>query len=302
LVNVLRWVGSAVKGLRSFAYRSNAGEPKIGLALGGGFARGIAHIGVLRVFEEHNIPIDFLAGTSVGALIGASYASGCTLEEMERRGSLTHFRDFGRWTISKMGMATNERLEGFLHHFTPACTFEELNLPFAIVATDLLRGESVYFTKGELARPLRASCAYPGLFIPVEYEGKILVDGFLTAHVPTEALRWMGADLVIAVHLDPGQLMNKPRNTIEVIGRSFAVIQEQTQPRWRRSADIIIEPEVKTILWDDFQKTPLLVAAGEAAARAALPEIREVLKRHVPTHPRGGPASHPAPEVKASAD
>lgn len=280
--NVLRWIESAVKGIRTFAYREAAhadGRPVIGVALGGGFARGIAHLGVLRVFEENGIPIDLLAGTSIGALVGAAYAGGATLDELERQGILTHFRDFGRWTISRMGMATNERLEGFLRRFTPCRTFEEMKIPFGIVATDLLTGQTVCFTKGEVGPPLRASCAYPGLFIPVEHEGRMLVDGFLTEHVPTESLRGMGADVVIAVHLDPGQPDQKPKNTIEVIGRSFSIIQEQMPARWLRYADVILQPLVKDIHWDDFQKTPQLVAAGVEAARAALPEIKAALKR-----------------------
>ncbi|MGB7666305.1 MAG: patatin-like phospholipase family protein [Candidatus Acidiferrales bacterium] len=277
--NVLRWIGSAVKGIREFAYRQPEERPVIGVALGGGFARGIAHIGVLRVLEENEIPIDLLAGTSVGALVGAAYAAGTTLDELERQGMLTHFRDFGRWTISRMGMATNERLEGFLRKFTTLRTFEEMRIPFGIVSTDLVTGQTVCFTKGELGPPLRASCAYPGLFIPVEHEGRMLVDGFLTEHVPTESLRHMGADVVIAVHLDPGQPDQRPKNTIEVIGRSFSIIQEQMPPRWLRYADVILQPAVKDIHWDDFQRTPELVAAGVAAARAALPEIRATLKR-----------------------
>ncbi len=279
--NVFRWLGTAVKGLRSFAYNSPLDRPRIGVALGGGFARGIAHIGVLRVLEENNIPVDLLAGTSVGALVGSAYAAGTSLDELERQGMLTHFRDFGRWTISRMGMAINERMEGYLHRFTSATTFEELKIPFAIVATDLQSGQTVYFTKGELARPLRASCAFPGLFLPIEYEGRILADGFLTEAVPTEALRGMGADVVIAVHLDPGQPDQKPKNTIEVISRSFSIIQEQTPQRWVRYADIILRPEVKEIHWDDFQKTPELVAAGAAAAQLALPEIKAALARPV---------------------
>lgn len=281
--NVLRWIGSAVKGIRTFAYpdAQDEGRPIIGIALGGGFARGIAHVGVLRVLEENGIPVDLLAGTSVGALVGAAYASGTSLDELERQGMLTHFRDFGRWTISRMGMATNERLEGFLRRFTTIRTFEEMKIPFGIVATDLVSGETVCFTKGEVGPPLRASCAYPGLFIPVVHEGRMLVDGFLTEHVPTESLRKMGADVVIAVHLDPGQPNEKPKNTIEVIGRSFSIIQEQTPPRWLRYADVILQPMVKDIHWDDFQKTPQLVAAGVEAARAALPEIKAALKRPV---------------------
>ena len=109
-----KWIGGAVRGLRSFAYPPNEGKARIGLALGGGFARGIAHIGVLRALEQAGIPIDFVAGTSVGALIGAAYASGASLDEMERQGSETRFSDFGRWTLSRMGMASNERLEDFL--------------------------------------------------------------------------------------------------------------------------------------------------------------------------------------------
>ncbi|HEV2304802.1 MAG TPA: patatin-like phospholipase family protein [Candidatus Acidoferrales bacterium] len=280
--NVLQWIGSAVKGIRSFAYREPAGRPIVGVALGGGFARGIAHIGVLRVLEENEIPIDLLAGTSVGALVGAAYASGTTLDELERQGILTRFRDFGRWTISRMGMATNERLEVFLRRFTPVSTFEEMKIPFGIVATDLVTGQTICFTKGAVGPALRASCAYPGLFIPVEYEGRMLVDGFLTEHVPTESLRHMGADVIIAVHLDPGQPDQKPKNTIEVIGRAFSIIQEQTPPRWLRFADVILEPVVKNIHWDDFQKTPELVAAGVAAAKAALPEIKEALKKPMP--------------------
>jgi NTE family protein len=275
-----KWLGSAVRGLRSFAYGGAGERPRIGLALGGGFARGIAHIGVLRVFEEEGIPIDCLAGTSVGALIGAAYASGATLDDMERQGSETRFRDFGRWTLSRMGMASNERLEDFLRKFTTARYFEELKLPFAIVATDIVRGESVYFTTGEIGIALRASCAYPGLFLPVEYRGRSLVDGFLTDAVPTRAVRALGANIAIGIYLEPGELKDKPRNTIEVIGRAFSIIQETQDPPWRHAADVVIEPDVHDVLWDGFIETPRLIAAGAAATRASLPKIRAAIARH----------------------
>ena len=183
------WFSKAVRGLRSFAYSGPGGRPKVGLALGGGFARGIAHIGVLRVLEEHDVQIDFIAGTSVGALIAATYASGTSLDEMERHGGDTRFRDFGRWTLSRMGMASNERIEHFLQKFTTARYFHEMKVPLSIVATDLITGNSVHFTDGEIGPALRASCAYPGLFLPVEYRGRFLVDGFLTETVPAEAAR-----------------------------------------------------------------------------------------------------------------
>lgn len=277
--SAMKWIGSAVRGLRSFANGPGDGRPLVGLALGGGFARGISHIGVLRVLEEEEIPVDFIAGTSVGALIAAGYASGATLDQMEAQGSGTHFRDFGRWTLSRMGMASNERLENFLRKFTTARYFEELKIPLSIVATDLIKGETVYFTEGEIAPALRASCAYPGLFLPVEYRGRILVDGFLTEAVPTEAVRRLGASVVIAVYLEPGELKDRPRNTIEVIGRSFSIIQGTYEQPWRAAADVVIEPDVHDVLWDGFALTPRLVAAGAASTRAALPKIRAAVER-----------------------
>ena len=271
------WFSKAVRGLRSFAYSGPGGRPKVGLALGGGFARGIAHIGVLRVLEEHDVQIDFIAGTSVGALIAATYASGTSLDEMERHGGETRFRDFGRWTLSRMGMASNERIEHFLQKFTTARYFHEMKVPLSIVATDLITGNSVHFTDGEIGPALRASCAYPGLFLPVEYRGRFLVDGFLTETVPAEAARELGANLVIGVHLEPGLLDTRPRNTIEVISRSFSILQTSASQRWRTDVDILIEPNVHHVLWDEFVKTPEMVAAGEAATRAAMPRIKAAL-------------------------
>ena len=271
------WFSKAVRGLRSFAYSGPGGRPKVGLALGGGFARGIAHIGVLRVLEEHDVQIDFIAGTSVGALIAATYASGTSLDEMERHGGDTRFRDFGRWTLSRMGMASNERIEHFLQKFATARYFHEMKVPLSIVATDLITGNSVHFTDGEIGPALRASCAYPGLFLPVEYRGRFLVDGFLTETVPAEAARELGANLVIGVHLEPGLLDTRPRNTIEVISRSFSILQTSASQRWRTDVDILIEPNVHHVLWDEFVKTPEMVAAGEAANRAATPRIKAAL-------------------------
>jgi NTE family protein len=275
---VFNWVGSAVQGLRDFAYSGDEYRPRVGLALGGGFARGIAHIGVLRTLKEHEIPIDYIAGTSVGALIAAAYASGADLAEMERQGAATRFRDFGRWTISQMGMASNERLEDFLRKFTLLRRFEEMKTPLGIVATDIISGETVHFKKGEIGPPLRASCAYPGLFLPVEYRDRVLVDGFLTEGVPAVCVRRMGAQLVISVHLEPGLLDSRPRNTIEVISRSFSIIQSSAHQPWRDATDVLIEPDVHSILWDEFVRTPELVAAGAAAARAALPQIKAALQ------------------------
>ena len=277
---VLSYLQSALKRVREFAYaqpeRARPQRPRVGLALAGGFARGIAHIGVLKVLQENRIPIDCIAGTSVGALIAASYASGVPLEQMERQAAATQFKDFGRWTLSWMGLATNERLEGYIRRYAVAARFEKLKLPLAIAATDLLTGEAVYFTRGELGPALRASCAYPGLFLPVEHEGRTLVDGFLAAPVPVDAVRRMGAALVLAVYLEVGGA-ERPKNVADVIGRSFSIIQGYAHSEWRARADLVIEPNVKPFAWDDFEQAPQLIAAGEAAARPALPKIRAML-------------------------
>ena len=274
------WFHEAVGKVRAFAYgrpKREVRRPRVGLALGGGFARGIAHIGVLKVFEENKIPIDYIAGTSVGALIAAAYACGSPSSEMQKHAAATQFKDFGRWTLSWLGLASNERLEGYLARFCAVTRFEELKTPLAIAATDLGSGKSVYFTKGEIAPPLRASCAYPGLFLPVEHEGKILVDGFLTAPVPVEALKQMGAEFIIAVYLDPGTPNEPPKNVADVISRSFTIMQRSANQQWRARSDVVLEPDVKQYLWDNFAKTPELITAGEAAARAALPKIKAAL-------------------------
>ena len=276
----LAWLKTAKEKIRAFAYGNESQpkeRPRVGLALAGGFARGIAHIGVIRVLREAGIPIDCVAGTSVGSLIGAAYCGDASLEEMEKIASMTTFADFGRWTPSWLGLATNQRMEKFLTRFTPVKSFEELQTPLAIAATDIIAGVSVYYSTGPLAPPLRASCAYPGLFVPIQYENRMLVDGFLTALVPVEGALLLGADIVIAVYLESGNV-EQPRTFTDVLSRSFNIIQRHSDLAWRAQADIIIEPDVKSFVWDDFSKTPEMVAAGEIAALHALPEIRAVLR------------------------
>lgn len=289
-----KWLDQAVNRVRRFAYTPRPQQPSprpmIGLALGGGFARGIAHVGVLRVLEENHIPIDYLAGTSVGSLIAAAYAGGSTLEEMGRIGQSTRFKDFAEWTISWQGLANDSRLQRYLRRLTPVRRFENLRIPLAIVATDMLAAESVYFTSGEIGPALCASCAYPGLFRPVERDGRMLVDGFLTAPVPAHAVRQMGADFVIAVNLGGMTIGERPTNFFEIISRSFSILLRSSEPAWRPLADLVIEPEVEGFRWDDFARTPDLIASGERAARQALPQILAALES-------GQPASVSRPEI-----
>src|SRR6202158_1299412 len=270
----LGWLRSAKDKLHSFAFGEEENEPsrrpRVGLALAGGFARGIAHIGVLRVLREAGIPIDCVAGTSVGALIGAGFCAGASLEEMERIGAGTTFADFGRWTPSWLGLATSQRMEKYFARFTPMKTFEELHTPLAVATTDINAGVSVYYSHGAIVPVIRASCAYPGLFLPIQYDGRTLVDGFLTAPVPVEGALLLGADIVIAVYLEAGNV-EQPRTFTDVLSRSFNIIQRHSDLAWRQQADVIIEPDVKPFVWDDFTKTPGMVAAGGGRGRAPPP-------------------------------
>jgi NTE family protein len=273
------WLKTATEKLRSVATRDGKARPenpRVGLALAGGFARGIAHIGVLRALRGAGIPIDVVAGTSVGALIGACYCAGVPLHDMQVIANATSFADFGRWTPSWLGLATNQRLEGYLARFTSVKTFEELTTPLAIAATDINAGVTVYYTRGPIAPPLRGSCAYPGLFVPIQFENRTLVDGFLTSPVPVEGALLLGADVVIAVYLEAGGLEH-PRTAADIISRSFTIIQRHADLAWRQQADVIIEPDVKPFVWDDFTRTNDLVAVGAAATEAVLPQIREVI-------------------------
>jgi len=268
---------------RELSRKSNAAEakriPAIGVALGGGFARGIAHIGVLKVLEEEGIPIRMIAGTSVGAIMGAAYCSGLTIEELKEVAHKVRFNNFARWTLSRYGFATTDRMISFLARTLKVQTFEELRIPLGVVATDFNTGKGVVFTSGPIVDPVRASCAYPGMFLPVEIRGRCLVDGMLSHPIPTRPLREMGAERVLAVHLR-GQWSktSAPRHFFDVIGQSFAIAQDMTSSLWRSAADVVIEPDVAGFDYDDFKRADELIRVGELAMRRALPEVRKWLE------------------------
>jgi NTE family protein len=253
-------------------------QPRLGIALGGGFARGIAHIGALKVLEEEKIPISFVAGTSVGALIGAIYCSGLSASDLEEVARRVRFRDFARWTLSRFGFATNHRMVRFLSSVLQAKTFEELRIPLAVAATDFSTGEGVVFRSGPLVDPVRASCAYPGMFLPVNINGRLLVDGMLAHAVPTRPLREMGAERVLAIHLKAmWSRAEGPRHVFDVIGQCFAIAQDMNCSSWQKAADLVVEPNVNGFEYDDFEHCADLMSAGETAMRDALPVVKKWL-------------------------
>jgi NTE family protein len=284
IIRSVQAFGRELSGLSSSEAQSVAG---IGLALGGGFARGMAHIGVLKVLEEENIPISFIAGTSVGALIGAAYCSGVSTAELEDIATRVRFKHFARWTLSRYGFASNQRMIGFLNSILKVKSFEELQIPLAVTATDFSTGEGVVFHSGPLVDPVRASCAYPGMFLPVKIRGRLLVDGMLAHAVPVIPLREMGAKRVLAVHLKANWVNGEgPRHLFDVIGQCFAIAQEMNSNVWKQAADLVIEPDVSEFKYDAFEHSATLIRAGEAVTRAALPEIQKWLQTEAPTRPK----------------
>ena len=250
----------------------------IGLALGGGFARGFAHLGVLQVLEQNHIPISHISGTSVGSILGAAYASGAPLARIIETCRALRFRDIARWRVSRLGLASNQRLENLIARVFESRQFEDLRIPLAVVATDLTSGEPVVFTQGNLVDAIRASCAFPGLFEPVEIGTRCLADGGLVAPVPTRAARGLGAAVVIGVSVgvQDGHC-GAPTNIFQVVSRAVSAAQKHQLEVWERHADLVLRPDVQSLAWDDFHRAEEAIAAGAAAARRALPRIEKLL-------------------------
>jgi NTE family protein len=252
----------------------------IGVALGGGFARGFAHLGVLQVLEQNHIPIACIAGTSVGSILGAAYASGAPLARIIATCRTLKFRDIGRWSVSRLGLASNQRLGDLMERVFESRQFEDLRIPVAVVATDLNTGEPVVLTHGNLVDAIRASCAFPGLFEPVRIGTRYLADGGLVAPVPTRAARDLGAEFVlgVSVGIQDGH-RGAPSNIFQIVTRAVSAAQKHQLEVWERHADLVLRPDVHSFAWDDFDRADEAIEAGAAVARRALPRIQKFLDR-----------------------
>ena len=263
-----------------FRVREVPAPVRIGLALGGGFARGIAHAGVLRVFEQHRIPIHCITGISAGSIVAAAFASGATSEEIARAGCSMRFRDVGRWSLGRLGLVGSDCMRRFLERLLKAYRFEEMRIPLGVMATNLSTGNPVAFSgNGSVFDPIRASCSYPGLFQPVRHRGQLLVDGAMSVEIPAVLARQLGATHVISIYLPPPGPEVEPRNVFQVVNRCFQILQQRSEDRWRRETDLVIAPDVRAMDWNAFGQGPRLIEAGEAAARAVLPEIQQWFTR-----------------------
>src|SRR5882724_2735482 len=268
----------------------NQKVPRLALALSGGAARGIAHIGVLRALIENKIPIDCIAGTSAGSLVGGAIASGMPLTEIEAIGRSLRWRDIGRMTMSRLGVQSNERLEAYLRARLPVTRFEDLPIPFAAVATDLNTGAGVVFRdRGDLPFAIRASCAIPGWYVPVAAEdGRQLVDGGLVANIPSFVVRSLGADVVLAVDVNAegATFLGPSRSVISIVLQSMLVVQRTASRHQLDAADLVIKPRVGHIRWDEMARADELIAAGYQAGIESIPDILALLETAARAHPK----------------
>lgn len=256
-------------------------HPRIGLALSGGAARGMAHVGVLRALVENDIPIDCIAGTSAGSIVGGAFASGLSIDEIAEFGRTMRWRDVGRVTMSRLGIQSNERLEQYLRTRLPLTRFEELRIPFAAVATELKTGAAVVLRdEGDVPFAIRASCVIPGLYVPVvDQHGRQLVDGGLVAVVPSTMTRSLGADIVIAVDVnnEGATFIGPTGSVIGVLLQSMMVVQRTASHYQREMADLVINPRVGHIRWDEMGRARELMAAGYDEGLKSIPRIRALI-------------------------
>jgi NTE family protein len=238
-------------------------------------------VGVLRALSEHAIPIDFLAGTSAGALVAGTYASGMSITEIESIARSLRWRDVGRMTMSRMGVQSNERLEQYLRSRLPVTRFEEFPIPFAAVATDLKSGRGVILQgEGDVPFAIRASCAIPGWYVPVTDEhGRQLVDGGLVANIPSDVARSMGADVVIAVDVNAegATFLGPSASIISVVLQSMMLVQRTASLYQSAVADLVIKPKIGHIRWDEMRRADELISAGYEAGSESIPEIQRVI-------------------------
>jgi NTE family protein len=252
----------------------------VALALGGGFARGFAHLGVLEVLQQAKIPVVAIVGTSIGSLLGAAYADGVSVAELCEFGSRISLRNLIRSRQRASGSSGAGPIAGFVREYLRSRQVEQLPIPTSIVATDLSTGAPHVFSRGSLEVALRASCAFPGLFQPVAHEGKFLADGCIAAQVPSAIAAQMGATCVLAVGVGTHDRPAVSRRDIIRVreSASFDLAANPTADiAWMQDADLSLQPGVGHIGWMDFSRVSEAYHAGAEATHMALPRIRGLL-------------------------
>lgn len=252
---------------------------KIALALGGGAARGFAHIGVIKALEAQGIVPDMVVGTSAGSVVGALYASGMSGFELQSLALTMQENMLADWTLPNRGVLKGEALQDFINLKVKNLTIQKMPKPLGVVATDLQSGEKVLFRRGDTGMAVRASSAVPGVFQPVEISGRDYVDGGLTSPVPAQVARSMGADFVIAVDISSVSRRGKLSGTLDVLLQTFAIMGHTISSHELEDADVVIRPQTAAVSSTDFEDRHLAILEGEKAAAAAMPELKARLAR-----------------------
>lgn len=252
---------------------------KIGLALGGGAARGFAHIGVIKALENQGIFPDIVVGTSAGSVVGALYAAGNNGFELQKLAHKLDESKISDWSLPDRGILKGEALQQFVNDAVGQRPLEGLKKPFAVVATDLHSGESVVFRTGNTGMAVRASSTVPGVFQPVSIKNHEYVDGGLSSLIPVRAARQMGSDVVIAVDISARPDGKATRSTLDVLLQTVTIMGRNLARYELKEADVVIQPQVGAFGSTDFQARYDAILEGEKAALAALPQIKEALRK-----------------------
>jgi NTE family protein len=251
--------------------------PKVALALGGGAARGFAHIGVIQVLEENGIKPDMVVGTSAGSLVAALYASGKNGNEMARLAESMDEGAITDWSFPLKGLIRGEALARYVRSQTGGRSIEQLPMPLGIVATNLHDGSGVLFRTGDLGAAVRASSAVPAVFQPVEIGNRTFVDGGLVAPVPVRFARQMGAEVVIAIDISSPPDPRTKTDPFSMLMQTVAIMGRSINSLELREADLVLRPELSAVASSDFSARKQAIAAGRAAAQAALARLRSVV-------------------------
>ena len=254
-------------------------KKKVGLALSGGVARGISHIGVLKVFAQHKIPLHCLSGCSAGAIIGALYAAGMDPLVMESNAKKLGWFRFLKLVPIRHGLLSTDEIKNFIIENIGDRKFSDLNLPFSVSASDLKSGKEVVIDEGSVAEAVAASCAFPTIFEPLEYQDKLLVDGGLTNNLPTSHLKKRGANFIVAVDCVPVNPIDVEfKNVFQIFSRTLDIAMRGLSKEGRRGANVLVEPEIPADIYQlDIDKSARLIKAGEIAAQGKIFEIKTKL-------------------------
>jgi NTE family protein len=240
-------------------------------------------VGVLRALVENNIPIDAIAGASAGALIGGCYAAGLSVEQLSEMATTFRWRHTQWPSFSWLGLQSNARMEKFLRAHLPVTRFEDLKIPFAAMATDLLKGELIVMRdQGDLPFAIRASCCIPFFMAPIQDDqGRLLIDGGITRNLPIGQARALGADVVLAVdvNFDGISFFGRPSTALGVLAHVFIAVERIVSNQERTDADLLIVPKVGHIRWDQTRRAKELIECGYQAGLAAIPEIKAVIEQ-----------------------